>query len=86
MTAYILRRLLLIIPTMFGIMLVTFVIIQFAPGGPVERLIAQLAGTDVGATSQFSGGTGDFMRGILLWLIGIPIPIIILLWLFGVLH
>src|SRR5215468_6792909 len=61
MTAYILRRLLLIIPTMFGIMLVTFVIIQFAPGGPVERLIAQLSGTDVGATSQFSGGTGDFM-------------------------
>ena len=61
MTAYILRRLLLIIPTMFGIMLVTFVIIQFAPGGPVERLIAQLSGTDVGATSQFSGGSGDFM-------------------------
>ena len=61
MTAYILRRILLIIPTMFGIMLVTFVIIQFAPGGPVERLIAQLTGTDVGATSQFSGGGGDFM-------------------------
>ena len=42
MAAYILRRILLIIPTMFGIMLVTFVIVQFAPGGPVERLIAQL--------------------------------------------
>ena len=37
MTAYILRRILLIIPTMLGIMLVTFVIVQFAPGGPVER-------------------------------------------------
>jgi microcin C transport system permease protein len=60
MTAYILRRLLLIIPTMFGIMLVTFVIVQFAPGGPVEKLIAQLTGTDVGATSMISGGGGDF--------------------------
>ena len=52
MTAYILRRILLIIPTMFGIMLVTFVIVQFAPGGPVERLIAQLTGTDPGATTH----------------------------------
>jgi microcin C transport system permease protein len=60
MTAYILRRLLLIIPTMFGIMLVTFVIVQFAPGGPVEKLIAQLTGTDTAATSMFSGGGGDF--------------------------
>ena len=60
MTAYILRRILLIIPTMFGIMLVTFVIVQFAPGGPVESLIAQLTGTDPGATSMFSGGGGDF--------------------------
>ena len=41
MTAYIIRRLLLIIPTMFGMMLVTFVVVQFAPGGPVERVIAQ---------------------------------------------
>ena len=59
MAAYILRRILLIIPTMFGIMLVTFVIVQFAPGGPVERLIAQLTGTDPGATSMISGGGGD---------------------------
>src|SRR6185312_6456615 len=50
---------LLIIPTTFGIMLVTFVIVQFAPGGPVERLIAQLTGTDPGATSMISGGGGD---------------------------
>ena len=56
MTAYILRRLLLIVPTMIGIMLVTFVVVQFAPGGPVERLIAQLTGTDPGATARFSGG------------------------------
>jgi len=61
MIAYILRRILLIIPTMLGIMLVTFVIVQFAPGGPVERLIAQLSGTDVGATTMFNGGGGDFV-------------------------
>ena len=60
MIAYILRRLLLIVPTIFGIMLVTFVVVQFAPGGPVEKLIAQLSGTDPGATSMFSGGGGDF--------------------------
>ena len=63
MTAYILRRLLLIVPTMIGIMLVTFVVVQFAPGGPVERLIAQLTGTDVSATARFSGGSGDFGVG-----------------------
>ena len=45
---------------MLGVMLVTFVIVQFAPGGPVERLIAQLSGTDVGATANFSGGGSDF--------------------------
>ena len=63
MTAYILRRLLLIVPTMIGIMFVTFVVVQFAPGGPVERLIAQLTGTDVSATARFSGGSGDFGVG-----------------------
>jgi microcin C transport system permease protein len=63
LAAYILRRILLIIPTMLGIMLVTFVIVQFAPGGPVERLIAQLSGTDPGATAKFSGGGSDFAGG-----------------------
>ncbi|MGP9820252.1 microcin C ABC transporter permease YejB [Salinarimonas sp. NSM] len=63
MLAYILRRLLLMIPTLFGIMLISFVIIQFAPGGPVERIIAQIQGTDVGATARFSGGGGDTMGG-----------------------
>ena len=48
---------------MLGIMLVTFVIVQFAPGGPIERLIAQLAGTDLGATAKFSGGGSDFAGG-----------------------
>ena len=60
MGAYILRRLLLMIPTLLGIMAITFVIVQFAPGGPVERVIAQLTGTDVGATARVSGGGGDF--------------------------
>ena len=60
MTAYILRRIALIVPTMLGIMLLTFVMVQFAPGGPVEQLIAKLTGTDPGATATFSGGGGDF--------------------------
>jgi len=63
MLAYIIRRLLLMIPTLFGIMLISFVIIQFAPGGPVERIIAQIQGTDVGATSRVSGGGGDISGG-----------------------
>ncbi len=46
------------IPTLLGIMLVSFTIIQFAPGGPVERVLAQLQGTDVGATARIGGGTG----------------------------
>jgi microcin C transport system permease protein len=61
MAAYILRRILLMIPTLIGIMVVSFAIIQFAPGGPVEKIIAQLSGTDVGATERFGGsGGGDF--------------------------
>ncbi len=63
MTAYILRRVLLIVPTMVGIMLMTFIIVQFAPGGPVERLIAQLTGTDVAATARISGGGGEIGMG-----------------------
>lgn len=60
MGAYILRRILLMIPTMVGIMAISFLVIQFAPGGPVERVIAQLSGTDVSATARVSGGGGDF--------------------------
>ena len=61
MAAYILRRLLLIVPTMLGIMIVSFTVIQFAPGGPVEKIIAQLTGTDVAATARIGGtGSGDF--------------------------
>ncbi|MEO8668901.1 MAG: microcin ABC transporter permease, partial [Bauldia sp.] len=60
MAAYILRRILLIIPTMIGIMAISFVVVQFAPGGPVERVIAQLTGSDVSATERITGGGGDF--------------------------
>jgi len=60
MFAYIVRRLLLIVPTLFGIMVVNFIIVQAAPGGPVERMIAQIKGTAVEATARFSGtGGGD---------------------------
>src|SRR4051794_14504015 len=66
MTAYIVRRILLMIPTLFGIMLISFAIVQFAPGGPVERIIATLSGADTGAGS-FTGSSpgGDFgSRGL----------------------
>ena len=60
MLAYILRRLLLIIPTLFGIMVVNFIVVQVAPGGPVERLIAQIQGIDVEATARIAGtSTGE---------------------------
>ena len=63
MAAYLFKRLLLIFPTLIGIMLISFIIIQFAPGGPVERVIAQLSGTSVGATERFGGGGGDLTAG-----------------------
>jgi len=53
---YILRRLLLIIPTLFGIMLINFAIIQAAPGGPIDLIVAQLQGQNVDPTARFSGG------------------------------
>lgn len=63
MGAYIIRRLLLIIPTLIGIMLINFAIIQFAPGGPVEQVIAKLTGSDVSATARIGGGTGGDFAG-----------------------
>jgi len=59
MGAYILRRLLLIIPTLLGIMAISFAVIQFAPGGPVEQQIAQLSGVGGSATDRFTGGGAD---------------------------
>jgi len=60
MTAYIIRRLLLMIPTLLGIMFVSFVIVQFAPGGPIERVIAVLSGADTGAGARTGGSGSDF--------------------------
>src|ERR1700731_4310750 len=58
MPAYFLRRLLLIIPTLFGIMTLNFLIVQAAPGGPIEQIVAKLHGTDVAATARFGGAAG----------------------------
>src|SRR6202011_4248725 len=61
MSAYIARRILLMILTLLGILFVSFIVVQFAPGGPVERIIAQLSGADTGASSRISGSPGgDF--------------------------
>jgi len=62
MAAYILRRLLLMVPTVFGIMLVTFTITQFVPGGPVERMLAQLQGHDGGGEVRVSRSS-DIYQG-----------------------
>ncbi len=63
MLAYIIRRLLLIVPTLFGIMVINFVIIQAAPGGPVEQLIAQIQGTALEATARFGSGRQSDIAG-----------------------
>ncbi|MDA9620877.1 microcin C ABC transporter permease YejB [Pelagibacteraceae bacterium] len=56
MGAYLVRRVILIFPTLFGIMLINFAVIQIVPGGPVEQMIAQMTGTAVESTARFSGG------------------------------
>ena len=58
MAAYLLRRLLLVIPTLLGILLINFAIVQFAPGGPVEQAIAQIRGQASDAAGRISGRTG----------------------------
>jgi len=55
MIDYILRRLIFIVPTLLGIITLNFVIIQAAPGGPVEQMIARLQGEEVRATERFMG-------------------------------
>lgn len=62
MTGYILRRLALMIPTLLGILLINFAIVQFAPGGPVEQLVAQLNNPSAGSAAQgrTGGGGSDF--------------------------
>ena len=56
MGAYLLRRLLLIIPTLFGIIAINFAVVQFAPGGPVEQMVSELRGRGGSATARMSGG------------------------------
>src|SRR5690606_38299448 len=61
MGAYLLRRLLLMVPTLLGIMAISFVVIQFAPGGPVEQVIARMSG-DGSSTDRLSGGGADMSQ------------------------
>ena len=63
MTAYIIRRLLLMVPTLLAIMVINFVVVQAAPGGPVERLIAELQGHGVEATARITGAGGETSAG-----------------------
>jgi microcin C transport system permease protein len=60
MAAYLVRRLLLVIPTLFGIIAINFVIVQFAPGGPVEQMIAELKGHG-GVMGRMTGGGPEVM-------------------------
>ena len=65
MGAYILRRLLFMVPTLFGIMTINFLIIQAAPGGPVERTIAVIQGFGTDATERVSGsGMGENLDAV----------------------
>jgi microcin C transport system permease protein len=59
MLKYIFHRLLLIIPTLFGIMLVNFIIVQAAPGGPVEQVLAKLRGQASDVDMRLGGGQGE---------------------------
>ena len=63
MGAYIVKRILLMIPTLLGIMLMTFTIIQFVPGGPVEQVIAKMQGNDTDSTGRISGNSGNEAGG-----------------------
>ena len=59
MAGYIARRLILMVPTLLGIMALNFVIVQFAPGGPVEKILADLYGLDVSSTARITGDFSD---------------------------
>ncbi len=61
MGAYIVRRVLLMIPTLLGIMAIAFLVIQFAPGGPVEQAIARLSSQPDTAMQTATGGGGDLV-------------------------
>src|SRR4029077_1461279 len=59
MIAYALRRILLMVPTLFAIMVVNFFIVQAAPGGPIQQMISKLKGSDISATERVSGTGGE---------------------------
>jgi microcin C transport system permease protein len=59
MTSYIFRRLLLMIPTLFGIMLINFIIIQAAPGGPIQQIVAKLRGQSSDVDNRLGGAGSD---------------------------
>ncbi|PZP43301.1 MAG: microcin ABC transporter permease [Azospirillum brasilense] len=59
MAAYLLRRLILVVPTLFGIILINFAVVQFAPGGPVEQMIAELKRGGGGAIGRLTEGGGN---------------------------
>lgn len=63
MLAYIVRRLALMIPTLLGIMIINFAIVQLAPGGPIEQIIAEVTGTDAGTMGRISGGGSELSGG-----------------------
>jgi microcin C transport system permease protein len=63
MTRYLLARLALMVPTLLGILLVSFTLVQFAPGGPVERVLAQLQGNESSATSRIGGESAGLASG-----------------------
>lgn len=58
MWSYVLKRLLLMIPTLLGILTITFVIVQFVPGGPVEQMVSQLQGREAGGEGPATSGSG----------------------------
>ncbi len=62
MGAYILRRVLLMAPTLFGILLINFILTQFLPGGPIEQIIAQLE-DQTSATDRITGGGSEVSGG-----------------------
>ena len=59
MIAYAIRRVALMIPTLFAIMVVNFVIVQAAPGGPIQQMITKLKGSDIADTERVSGAGGE---------------------------
>ncbi len=61
MSLYILKRIILMIPTLFGVMLITFIVTQFVPGGPVEQMMAEIEGR--GPAGEAASGTGGLYRG-----------------------